>query len=229
MSKTKSIHSIETRKEGKLNMLKNSGERKSGLIYSILTIIVLISISVGCEARGRIEDGQSARESGLLVTANLIKVGEGNHGREGGWREDLEEAARVSQQGFHNIVSIEIDGNNVSDWSDRGREGDWVELSPGHHVIEYVTQNLKNDVKKIDKRFIEGNICANYVVLDIKPHQVYVLIEKFPPESRRKEKGEYIIDHTKTHQVLVQTDLRYEHVTGFATHPTDSKLSFKVK
>lgn len=47
-------------------MLKNRGGRKSGLIYSILTIIVLISISGGCATPVRQEAGRSGREDGPI-------------------------------------------------------------------------------------------------------------------------------------------------------------------
>lgn len=206
---------IITRKGGR-NMFDEWGGTKRELsIYSILTIIVLISISGGCATnRLRIETGPRAREACLLVTEQTIKIkcGFERVPPEAGanWQ-----SREIFPGRWTKIAWMHIDGENVPGWKE-GEESDrWVELLPGHHHI-FVALRSYTQTPWVDSM----GYCAEGEVV-VEASGVYVLNIGSNPVSQW---GRWI-----GQVATMRTSYTYDQSTGFATHPTDSNLSFKVK
>lgn len=79
-------------------MIKKSRDRTRDIsIYSILTIIVLISISVVSASPQTGSEKASPSGECLLVTASMIKLGSKNEGCESYWSKETTEEIRLSQ------------------------------------------------------------------------------------------------------------------------------------
>ena len=215
-------------------MFNNRGGRKRELsIYSILTIIVIISISGGCVSRERTITGEHACEAGLLVTAKNIIVGSGNEGYERWWGEDTTREIRYIQQSKSSFsdTALWIDGRAVHGWTDRTSRDAWVEIAPGRHKYSYNTTlvgwyRLASDQREHPRTFKAYSGRSTDGWINVNPHDVFVLIDQNQgqdwPEGRASK-----TQNDEWQAMIIKVPHKYSQTTGFATHPTNSKLSFK--
>ena len=204
-------------------MFNNRGGRMRELsIYSILTIIVLISISVGIASPQTVSEKAPPSGECLLVTASMIKLGSGNEGYESYWNKETTEEIRLSQTWVKQptLESIALDGKKILR-DEHGNFRKWVEFSPGHHTLAYVS--MEDDDRSESAR-------SNFVrEFDAARQDVYaVYVGKAMMHGRLEGSGISVLTPL-TYMTVVKTKLRYDSSTGAVTHPTDSKLSFKVK
>ena len=221
-------------------MFKYCGRSKRKL-YSILTIIVLVFTSAGGIFSGTLHLASIyAGDEGILITIEppFIKTEPPKclcDPRMGDWRTGitLEEYMKQDSRGGFFIRSIDgidvrgkvrVQGKPVTEGSV------WAELTPGQHdVLIYLAISekfhsilgdpfWKQDQWEWHLEFVVEKNCVYEVIHEY--HEIGTTgIEGYPQTIRP------LYGNPK----VIRWPHHYDSKTGFATHPTDSKLSFKVK
>ena len=200
------------------------GTKRELSIYSILTIIVLISISGGC-AGFEGQESSSKFPTKLCNDAGLIlKDDEYGKGQACNWTNIQQ--PRMQYIGYTTRF-FKVDGQLLT--TDNGQiveVTDAIRISPGEHTIEYRTWKI-GESHVCDQAIFESRPTS---ILVVEPHAVYVLHTKVSRTVPWSGSGSY--DHNAQFHAtyeIIKTKYTYEEETGIAHHPTDSKRSFKVK
>lgn len=204
-------------------MFTNRGGRKRGLsIYSIL-VLVLIFWGCGCE-RGALLTKSTRTDAGLLIEQTRVMgwCGEVIDGKRGGWYVG---DSINSQPRYLDTYFVRLDDENL--WNTFFSFTKFIELTPGNHTIS--AKFMRNSPILTDLFPIEPTIKYS---INVEAHAVYVLLCMTEEGSG----GELLESVTQTpwrefpiYSQLRKTYFTYGQTTGIATHPTDRKLSFKVK
>ena len=237
-------------------MFNNCGGRMRELsIYSILTIIVLISISGGSETRGETKVINSQDDAALLVTEDFLHerarwyetiykngIGKKRITKEYGNDPVYLDPNEFSDTRELNVMEIRVDGKEYHrvfsegrDLSEKGLfEHGWMEISPGFHdfcLSIYWSDYLPYDAKSGEKSCKQGThhetIPSGLIGLNIRPHGVYVITSRIKHKTKNQNCDFESPD--RIHIEIAETINEYNQNQGVVSDPTDSKFSFRIK
>lgn len=198
---------------------KRCGGKRELSIYSILTIIVLISISDVGESEGVKGLPQNDKASLLVTDSDLQKSK---------IETDIISTGKPFEKIFSSIQIqikvVEIDGVEKYNMDVNSMPFHDLEIMPGQHnfmikikVILDTNPGAKKKNTRYEDVYTQTSTCV------FEPMSVYVL-------KRRMVLVMSMGTISKIPKIVIEkAPHSYDPKTGYATHPTDSKLSFKVK
>lgn len=208
-------------------MFNNRGDRKRELsIYSILTKVIK-KISWEMSGKYKIEEKVpiSYKEAGLLVNATYIRIRKRDESN-GEWsKEYIDEIRREGYLGYTPHFT-EKDGERWEKFpGHRGILGVYPQaliFSPGYHTFAFNLFIHEDEGGGYTDPWTYGDI-------NVEPHGVYLLLQHVDFKDKQRLWPVTTSNYIAARHIIIRTGFTYEPSTGIAHHPTDSKLSFKVK